>query len=174
MKGGEGKMDRKTVEKHRRMQMKALCLKLANLIPQDYISKDITSQQDHLDRAAAYIHNLTERIQKLKQRKELGGCNYMETDTEIEDSTKLGFKFPVVEVRHQDQNLEVLLISGLKKRFALHEVIAILEEGGADVVNASFSIVGNKIIHTIHCQAISSRIGLEASRVSERLQQLIR
>ncbi|KAL0923808.1 hypothetical protein M5K25_004585 [Dendrobium thyrsiflorum] len=174
MKGGEGKMDRKTVEKHRRMQMKALCLKLANQIPQDYISKEITSQQDHLDRAAEYIHNMRERIQKLKQRKELGRSNYMESDTEMEDSAKLGFKFPVVEVRHQDQNLEVLLISGLKKRFALHEVIGILEEEGAEVVNASFSIVGNKIIYTIHCQAISSRIGLEASKVSERLQQLIR
>ncbi|PKU81531.1 hypothetical protein MA16_Dca007638 [Dendrobium catenatum] len=139
MKGGEGKMDRKTVEKLRRMQMKALCLKLANLIPQDYLSK-----------------------------------NFQANFVAISQTTKLEFKFPVVEVRHQDQNLEVLLISSLKKRIALHEVIRIVEDGGADVVNASFSIVGNKIIHTIHCQAISSRIGLDASKVSKRLLQLIR
>nr|QDH08973.1 transcription factor bHLH167-like isoform X1 [Cymbidium sinense] len=174
MKGGDAKMDRKTVEKNRRMQMKNLCFKLATLIPKEFISKDATSQQDHLDRAAAYIQKLRERIERLKQRKESGRSSNLESDTEIEDSANSDFKLPVVEVRHQEQNLEVLLISGLKKRFALNEVIGILEEEGADVVNASFSVVGNKIIHTIHCQAISSRIGLEASRASERLQELIR
>jgi hypothetical protein len=41
------------------------------------------------------------------------------------------------------------------------------------VVSASFSVVGDKIFYTIHSQAVSSRIGLEASRVSERLQNLL-
>ncbi|XP_020593202.1 uncharacterized protein LOC110033525 [Phalaenopsis equestris] len=141
------------------------------------ILEDANSQQDHLDRAAAYIHKLRERIERLKQKQELGRMHNMaERDMDMErvDSAKLGLKLPVVEVRHQEQSLEVLLISGLKKKFSLSEVICILEEEGADVVNASFSVVGNKIIHTIHCQAISSRIGLEASMVSHRLQQLIR
>ncbi|XP_028550016.1 transcription factor bHLH162-like [Dendrobium catenatum] len=174
MKGGEGKMDRKTVEKLRRMQMKALCLKLANLIPQDYLSKVFIQLFIHS------VHQLVLSIFPLTHTHSLDlyPPNNLLRCSDISSICREGeileFKFPVVEVRHQDQNLEVLLISSLKKRIALHEVIRIVEDGGADVVNASFSIVGNKIIHTIHCQAISSRIGLDASKVSKRLLQLIR
>ncbi|KAK8913602.1 hypothetical protein KSP39_PZI023592 [Platanthera zijinensis] len=135
---------------------------------------DAISQQHHLERAAAYIQRLKERIEKLKHRKASCAAD-TECAREIDGAEKSGYKLPVIEVRHQEQqNLEVLLISGLKKNFFFHEVIGVLEEEGAEVVNASFSVVGNKIFHTIHTQAISSRIGLEASRVSARLQELIK
>lgn len=44
------------------------------------------------------------------------------------------------------------MISDLNKRFMFHEVINVIEEEGAEVVNANFSIVGDKIYHTIHSQ----------------------
>ncbi|KAG0493489.1 hypothetical protein HPP92_004483 [Vanilla planifolia] len=172
MKGREEKIDRKTVEKNRRMQMKNLCFKLASLIPkQEYISKDAMSQHDHLDQAAAYILKLRHGIERLKQRKESEASSGINQATD--ENGRLGFKLPVIEVRHQEPNLEVLLISGLEKRFAFHEVIGILEEEGAEVVNASFSVVGNKVFYTIHSQAFSSRIGLKLQGYP-RLQELIR
>ncbi|KAG0493509.1 hypothetical protein HPP92_004503 [Vanilla planifolia] len=129
MKGREEKIDRKTVEKNRRMQMKNLCFKLASLIPkQEYISKDAMSQHDHLDQAAAYILKLRHGIERLKQRKESKPA--LESIKQPTKNGRLGFKLPVIEVRHQEPNLEVLLISGLEKRFAFHEVIGILEEEG--------------------------------------------
>ncbi|PKA49297.1 hypothetical protein AXF42_Ash014199 [Apostasia shenzhenica] len=184
MKSGEGKiMDRKTVEKNRRMHMKSLCFKLASLIPkQEYIYKDSISQQDHLDVAAAYIKKLKERIVSLKQQKMLSGGHggsaaAAGTAQDPADSRggKLGFHLPMIDVRHRDPNLEVLLIiSSSEASFSFHRVIGVLEEEGAEVVNASFSAVGDKIFYTVHSQAISSRIGLEASQVTERLKQLIR
>ncbi|KAG0491461.1 hypothetical protein HPP92_004484 [Vanilla planifolia] len=137
-----------------------------------FLRLDAMSQHDHLDQAAAYILKLRHGIERLKQRKESEASSGINQATD--ENGRLGFKLPVIEVRHQEPNLEVLLISGLEKRFAFHEVIGILEEEGAEVVNASFSVVGNKVFYTIHSQAFSSRIGLEASRVSERLQELIR
>ncbi|XP_010936746.3 transcription factor bHLH162 [Elaeis guineensis] len=172
--GSAAKMERKMVEKNRRMHMKRLCFKLSSLIPREHISssKDVLTQQDYLDQAASYIKSLQGRIENLKHRRELQtSTNGINKD--ISNEMPIGMRLPVIEVRHQESNLEVVLISGLNRSFTFHEVISILEEEGAEVVNANFSVVGDKIFHTIHSQAVSSRIGLEASRVSERLAELV-
>ncbi|XP_074580290.1 transcription factor bHLH162-like [Curcuma longa] len=170
------KMERKTLEKNRRILMKNLCMKLASLIPKQHCAstKDMLSQQDHLDQATSYIKTLRARIEKMKERRGQK-MNIQEMDIEIESgATSSEFKLPVIEIRHQDSYLEVVLVSGQEKRFMFHEVISILEEEGAQVINANFSIVGEKIFYTLHSQAVSSRLGLDASRVTERLNQLIR
>jgi hypothetical protein len=127
--------------------------------------QDVVTQLDHLDNAAAYIKQLEGRIEELKQRKG-GGCRGQGTAAG-------GVRVPVIEVRYQDGTLEVVLVSEAGRPFKLHEVITVLEQEGAEVVSASFSVVGDKIFYTIHSQAVSSRIGLEVSRVSERLQDLL-
>lgn len=58
----------------------------------------------------------------------------------------------VVEVRHEDLNLEVVVVSGVRKRFMFHELIKVLEDEGAEIVSASIVAVGDKIFHTIHSQ----------------------
>ncbi|KAG1342759.1 putative Transcription factor bHLH162 [Cocos nucifera] len=151
--GSATKMERKMVEKNRRMHMKRLCFKLSSLIPREHItsSKDALTQQDYLDLAASYIKTLQGRIEKLKQRRELRtSTNGINKD--ISNEMPIGMRLPVIEVRHQESNLEVVLISGLNRSFTFHEVISILEEEGAEVVNANFSVVGDKIFHTIHSQ----------------------
>ncbi|CAL9077301.1 unnamed protein product [Musa acuminata var. zebrina] len=166
--GANSKVERKTTEKYRRMHMKSLCFKLSSIIPEEHrnISKDVLTQQDNFDQATSYIKKLRERIERLKQRK------LMQTST-VRSETTMRFASPIIEVRHQDLNLEILVISDLNKRFMFHEVINVIEEEGSEVVTANFSIVGDKIYHTIHSQAVSSRIGLEASSVYERLKDLI-
>ncbi|XP_062206285.1 transcription factor bHLH167-like [Phragmites australis] len=182
--GGGCKMERKDVEKNRRLHMKGLSLKLSSLLPPAAKhasllseaaaanpSKDTVTRLDHLDNAAAYIKQLKERIEELKQRKDGGGhsssCHTQGT------AAAAGVLMPMVEARYQDGTLDVVLISDAGRPFKLHEVITVLEQEGAEVVSASFSAVGDKIFYTIHSQALSSRIGLEASRVSERLQGLL-
>ena len=59
---------------------------------------------------------------------------------------------PFFELRDHGLCLEVILISGRGKNFMLSEVISILEEEGAEVVSASFSVIGDKIFHTLHAQ----------------------
>lgn len=133
--------------------------------------QDAATQLDQLDSAAAYIKQLKERIESLKRRKEGGG---KVGAAAAGSGAAAAVRMPVLEVRCQDgATLDVVLISAAGRPFKLHEVITALEEEGAEVVSASFSVVGDKIFYTIHSQALSSRIGLDADRVSERLHDLL-
>lgn len=116
-------------------------------------------------------------------------------------TASVGVKLPVIQLREWDSGLEVSLISGVNKNFRLYEAISILHEEGAEVVSASFSTIGDKIFHTLHAQvgqliiSVSnhslikiqsghlnrlmnfvqvriSRVGIETSRVWQRLHEL--
>ncbi|URE40179.1 Transcription factor bHLH36 [Musa troglodytarum] len=113
---------------------------------------DLLTQQNQLDQAASYVKELRERIDTMKQRKD-SRTGIKETIKDSSSGLAMEFRLPVIQVRHQDSKSEVVLISGIDKRFAFHEVICVLEEEGAQVLNASFSTVGEKIFHTIHSQA---------------------
>ncbi|KAL3716889.1 hypothetical protein ACJRO7_008465 [Eucalyptus globulus] len=170
------KVERRTMEKNRRIHMNILCSKLASLIPQHDVT---TSKQDQLDQAASYIKQLKERIDGLKLRKDQAVLKSEGIDTSssltssIDQEAKLGFVLPVLQLREYGLGLEVILISGRRKNFMLYEVINILEEEGAEVVSASFSVVGDKIFHTLHAQVRLCRIGVETTRVYVRLKELI-
>ncbi|KDP31114.1 hypothetical protein JCGZ_11490 [Jatropha curcas] len=170
------KLDRKTVEKNRRIHMKALCFKLASVIPSQHFKhhKDMLSQQDQLDHAAAYIKNLKERIEKLEKKKErtLGSLSEANNNNAMNEMM-MSLTLPMFELRDLGNSIEVVLISGSKRNFMLHEVITILEEEGAEVVSASYTTVGDKVFHTIHAQVKISRVGVETTRVCQRLQELI-
>ncbi|XP_030521619.2 transcription factor bHLH162-like isoform X2 [Rhodamnia argentea] len=176
------KVERKTVEKNRRIRMKVLCSKLASLVPQHPIttSKELLSQQDLLDQAATHIKQLKEKIEGLKLRKEqallqskgIGTSSYLTSPDD--QGAQLGFVLPVFELRNHGLGLEVILISGRRKNFMLYEVINILEEEGAEVLSASSSVIGDKIFHTLHAQVGLCRVGVETTRVRERLKELIR
>ncbi|XP_043725464.1 transcription factor bHLH162-like [Telopea speciosissima] len=154
------KLDRKIIERNRRMQMKGLSFKLASLIPSNYNStKEISSQQDRLDHAASYIKELRQRVENLKERKKeameiCGINNEMRRDTMTIGSNLV----PVLELRDMGNSLKITLIAGFNNNFMFSEVISILTEEGAEVINASFSVVGEKVFHTIHSQ-LKSRSG---------------
>ncbi|CAK7328945.1 unnamed protein product [Dovyalis caffra] len=168
------KLDRKTVERNRRIHMKDLCFQLASLVPRHFFkhSKDMLSQQDQLELAACYIKQLRERVEKLKRVQEQA-ITTTRTSSSGMTSMMIGMRLPVVELRDFGSGIEVVLISGLNKNFMFYEVITALSEEGAEVVSASYSTVGDKVFHTIHAQVRISRVGVETSRVWERLQELI-
>ncbi|KAL6177455.1 hypothetical protein ACLB2K_048981 [Fragaria x ananassa] len=180
------KLDRKTVERNRRIQMKGLCFKLASMVPPQYFksskSKEMMTQQSQLDLAASYIKQLTERIENLKERKEKelrsqSGTSNKSSITNVDRANNkavvVGSRLPVIKMSKSGPSIEVMLISGLNKNFMFYEVISVLEEEGAEVVSANFSTVGDKIFHTLHAQVKISRVGVETTRVWQRLQDLI-
>lgn len=62
-------------------------------------------------------------------------------------------KWPQIEVHENGSALEVVLITGLDCQFMFNETIRVLHEEGADIVNASFSVVNeDTVFHTIHCK----------------------
>ncbi|KAI3464067.1 hypothetical protein Pfo_020730 [Paulownia fortunei] len=180
MKRGEtslgNKLERQAIEKNRRIEMKELCFKLVSLIPADHFkpAKEFLSEQDQLEQAAGYIKLLRERIEELRRRKTQLLIN---TDSMIDVTnnavTMSGSNLPILEIRDLNSSLEVVLISGLRKNFMLHQVISILEEEGAQVVTVSLSTIGDKIFHTLHAQVKVSRLGVDTSRIGDRIQELI-
>ncbi|TKY55191.1 Transcription factor bHLH36 [Spatholobus suberectus] len=173
---GSSKLDRKTIERNRRIHMKALCFKLVSIIPSKYLkpTKDMLSQQDQLDLAATYIKHLRERIEKLKGEKEQAMNTMRSNSNQNNDRIfNIGSQLPLLEIRDLGSGIEVMLISGLNKNFMLYEIISVLEEEGAEVVTANFSTVADKIFYTVHAQVKISRVGVEPTRVYQRLQELI-
>ncbi|WOK98514.1 hypothetical protein Cni_G07226 [Canna indica] len=166
--GGDVKLERKTVEKNRRIHMKNLCSKLTSLIP---LSKRAVTQQDLFDQAFCYISELKERVEKLNQKKlEMTRGVVMIAAT----ANRSQVEPPHITIRSMGSNMEVNLVCGSRTRnLMLREVINVLEEEGAEIVNASFNSLGDMSFHTIHCQAISPRIGVDSLRVHARLKGLV-
>ncbi|GFQ08616.1 hypothetical protein PHJA_003005600 [Phtheirospermum japonicum] len=71
--------------------------------------------------------------------------------------------------------LEVVLVSGQNCQFMFSEIIRMLHEEGAEVVNASFSVLDNSLFHTIHCEINGDRSAQEygAARISDRLRKFV-
>ncbi|XP_065881085.1 transcription factor bHLH167-like [Euphorbia lathyris] len=153
------KIERKTIERNRRFQMKGLCLNLASLLPPS--SKH--SMLDQIDEAAAYINHLKERIEKLKKKKEQA----------LRSNSTTELRYPVVQVTEKDSNIELVLITGSNNKLMLNQVISILQQEGADVLTATFSTVALNIFYSIHAQVKISRVGVEISRVRQRLEELV-
>ncbi|XP_037426909.1 transcription factor bHLH168-like isoform X3 [Triticum dicoccoides] len=186
-------LEKKESEKERRKRMKALCEKLASLIPREHCcsSTDTMTQLGSLDVGASYIKKLKERVDELQRRRNsVQALDTLRGDTSIPTpttttTTSSGARSPeeekawealepVLQVRqHDDSSMEVRLICCMERPIKLHEVITIHEEEGAEIINANRSVAGHKMLYTIHSRAFSSRIGIDVSRVSERLGALV-
>ncbi|XP_020201042.2 transcription factor bHLH162-like [Aegilops tauschii subsp. strangulata] len=189
--GGTAVPVKKELEKERRQRMKALCEKLASLIPKEHFPHtDTMTQLGSLDVAASYIKKLKERVDEQQHKKTsiqaiatLLGVSGISTPS-ITATTSGGAgsqggekleAWPLmVEVRQPgDASMEVRLICSAERPIKLHEVITILEEEGAVIINANHFVAAHRIFYTIHSRAFSTRIGIDVSRVSERLGALV-
>ncbi|KAL3512876.1 hypothetical protein ACH5RR_025593 [Cinchona calisaya] len=167
------KLDRKTIERNRRIHMKRLISELTSLVPPQHFkpSKELLSQQDQIDQVADYIKKLRERLEKLKNRKKLA-ISSCERNTDVRNSALTSSRFPVLKIREFGSNLEVVLVSGIRKNFAIHEVIKVLEEEGVEVVSVSISTMDQNVHHILHAQVKVSRFGVDTSMIYDRLQKL--
>ena len=135
------------------------------------------TQLGSLDKAASYIKKLKERVDELQHRKSSvkamaaargasgasmptttptmsGGAGSQEQEKHWEASAS------VVEVRQHDvTSMHVVLVCSTERPIMLYQVITILEEEGAEVVNANHSVVGHKIFYTIHSR-VCTYIGI--------------
>ncbi|CAL5418946.1 unnamed protein product [Camellia sinensis] len=161
--GSSSKLDRNEIEKSRRLQLKDLYSKLASLIP-NQPSEEGLPLRDMLKQATKYVVELKQNVEELKRRK---------AALKGDEGGSKEERLPVLMVRNMGSTLEVNLSTGLDKEFKLHEVLSVLKEEGVEVVSASYTTVGNQIFYTIHAQILYSRIGIETSRMQERLKGLI-
>ncbi|KAK8582860.1 hypothetical protein V6N13_069628 [Hibiscus sabdariffa] len=157
--------NRNLIERERRSQMRSLLLTLFSFLPPH---PRRMSMPDLVENATIYIKQLQERVEELSRRKaqlirELNGQprTVMPLVLKITDS-------------ESESTVQVDLIAGTGTgtTIALCDIVTILEEEGAEIVNVTYHNDGNRIILSVHSQAAYSRIGIEISRVRERLQNL--
>ncbi|KAL8229771.1 hypothetical protein R6Q57_014671 [Mikania cordata] len=151
------RFDRSTIEKNRRIQMKALFSKLHSLVPHESSSRDVTSLPDQLQEAANYITNLQIKLEKMEEQKDnLKRIKKLEIEHDKKSKTSslmVGHqRTPKIDVREIGSSLEAILITGADFQFLFSETISVIHEEGFDVVNACFSIINDIVVHTIHAQ----------------------
>ncbi|KAL6006958.1 hypothetical protein ACLOJK_032454 [Asimina triloba] len=146
-----GKLERKTIEKNRRILMKSLCSKLASLLP-SYNPKVELSQQDQVCLATDYIKELKLRVEELMTKRELAKGTGVFEDTRTGENGKL----PMVEVKDQGPTLEVVVIVGSDRRVKTCDIMSILVDEGIEVMNCSFSCIADTCIYSIYSKVITA------------------
>ncbi|XP_019171588.1 PREDICTED: transcription factor bHLH125 [Ipomoea nil] len=183
--------DRKTVERNRRNQMKALYSTLNSLVPHQQ-STEMLSLPDQLDEAVSYIKKLQIKLERMKEKKESlrGGCSSHDHQSSSIAASRSsnggggmaaavgGLKLPHVDIHHVDSAVEVVLITGgggvdCSQSSMFNDVLRMLHEEGADIISASFSSLDNMVFHTIHSQIEKSGCAYKAQRISERLHSFV-
>ncbi|KAJ9708977.1 hypothetical protein PVL29_000795 [Vitis rotundifolia] len=165
------RVDRNALERDRRQHTKELFSRLGFLLPTPLSKRSLP---ELLDQATTHVKQLGQRVEMLKQKKQLlEGSGTDDQITGIRDHMTGEAWLPVLTVSDLGSMLEVCVKSGSNKKFILHQVIQVLEEEAAQVVALSYSNVGDRIFYTIKAEAVSPRIGIETSRVRERLKELM-
>ncbi|KAM3251593.1 hypothetical protein T459_05661 [Capsicum annuum] len=175
--------DRKTIEKNRRSQMKDLYMKLNSLVHHDQHSKEFSSLPDQLEEAANYIKKLQIDLEKMRQKKEgltaasTVNSRSMSNNNAGRTIIERTLPLPHIEIHIVDSALEVLLITGSDYHYMFNDIIRMLHEDGVQVINASYTAVGDSIYHSIHSKVGESATYLSgygnAARISEKLKQFV-
>ncbi|KAK6932573.1 Myc-type, basic helix-loop-helix (bHLH) domain [Dillenia turbinata] len=168
------KTDRKTIERIRRDQMKALCSKLNSLLPHQN-RREAISLPDQLNEAANYIKSLQINLAKMKEKKDsLVGIDENSTSTRTlstGNGRMRGLKTPHIEIHETECALEVVLITGLDSQFMFNETIRMLHEEGYEIINASSSVVNDTVFNTILSKVGESASSYGSAKISQRLMK---
>ncbi|KAK9085311.1 hypothetical protein Sjap_025722 [Stephania japonica] len=131
---------------------------------------------EQIDEAVNYIKTLEEKLEKLREKKEcLMGIDQEKNRAEAKGcgNVVMGGRAAEFEVRRTGSALEVVVISGSDSQSIFFEIIRVLHEEGATVVNASFCVVNDNIVHTIHSEVKESAFGDGVSMIAKRLKNFI-
>ncbi|XP_023635394.1 transcription factor bHLH162 isoform X2 [Capsella rubella] len=172
-------VDRKTIEKNRRMQMKSLYSELISLLP--HHSSRTSALPDQLDEAANYIKKLQVNVEKKRERKRKlvatttfeklnsAGSSLASSSVDVSVPKRL----PKIEIQEMGSILHIFLVTSLEHKFMFGEIIRVLtEELGAEITHAGYSIVDDAVFHTLHCKVEECDYGAR-SQIPERLEKFV-
>ncbi|KAI9086789.1 hypothetical protein K1719_031383 [Acacia pycnantha] len=171
------KVERKTIEKNRRNQMKSLYSKLNSLLPNQN-PKELLQLPDQVDQAINYIKSLEAKVKVAQEKKEsltgkkrsLASCSSSAIDI---NKNKSVVRSPEIEIREVGSSLQIVLITGLDNQFVFYEIIRILHEENIEVVSANSSLFGDSMHHVVHAEIGQSSLQFGATKVSQRLKTFV-
>ncbi|KAL2931929.1 hypothetical protein RDABS01_037339 [Bienertia sinuspersici] len=174
-KSSSSKVDRKTIEKNRRNNMKCLYNQLNSLVHHDSSSsREILALPDQLDEATEYIKKLEKNVADLKRKKDSLVNVDGNSNNSVSNKRFYTLNSPVqIEVHEKGNGVEVILVTGLECQFVFTEAIRIVHEENAEVVNASYSVVGSTVFHSIHAKIEEDGTSQGVTRIRERLQKFV-
>lgn len=108
-----------------------------------------------MDEAVNYIKSLQANLEKLKEKKEslMGSQKRPQTSsTSNAEASTTSLRSPIMEIRDMGSNLQVTLVTGPEDRRIFYDIIGILHEESAEVLSASFSVIGDSVFHVILAQ----------------------
>lgn len=113
---------------------------------------------DQIDEAINYIKGLQRKLKECNEKRERLARtkrSYACTSSNYDESTASSKELQI-QIHEMGSNLEVILTTGVDNQYIFCEIIRILHEDGADVVNANFSVAGNTIFHIIRAEVCSN------------------
>ncbi|KMT04229.1 hypothetical protein BVRB_8g183050 isoform B [Beta vulgaris subsp. vulgaris] len=149
--------------------MKCLCSQLNSIVHHHASSsRESLTLSDQIDEATKYIKQKEEIIAELKQKKD----HLVDVNGKLSSRKGYSLNSPVqIEVHVKGSALEVILVTGLECEFVFTEAIRIVLEEHAEVVNASYSVVGTTVFHSIHAKIGEDAARPEVARITERLKK---
>ncbi|OMO69497.1 hypothetical protein CCACVL1_19463, partial [Corchorus capsularis] len=97
-----------------------------------------------VEETRVYVNQLQRRIEELRRRRLL--------DQEANRATSETITSPILNIVELDSSMKVHLITRSNVTFTLSDIVNILEEEGAQVLNLSYNNTGDINILSIHCQ----------------------
>lgn len=132
---------------------------------------------DQLDEATKFIKKLQVNLERLKEKKRVLFTQLSSAAMDCSGMNTGTMAGPKVSVQKLGLALEVSLITSSASRyqFQFEQVVRLLEEEGAEVVNANFCVIGNIVFHSFHSKVVVGQdmsldcpISMER-KISERL-----
>ncbi|CAK9327428.1 unnamed protein product [Citrullus colocynthis] len=164
--------DRKLIERNRRKEMKALFSALNSLLPHQRSKEASKTVPDQLEEAKNYIKELQNNIEKLKEKKEKIIEMLEEDGIRRRCKDEIKPKLLVQVKAHQvGSSVELLLTTGSDYHFILQQILRLLRDNGAEVVNLNQSMFTDRAFHKITAEVDGEGV---ASEDGERIYEIVK
>ncbi|XP_022948053.1 transcription factor bHLH162-like [Cucurbita moschata] len=162
--GSTNKVERKVLEKNRRNQMKLLYSKLNSLLPPNQSTDSPLTVLDQIEEAIKYIQSLTVKLDKVKEKKKR---ILMSAPTRSPSSN-----LPELKIKEMGSAVEVVFMTELNDRFLFYEIIRIFHEERAEIINATYSVLDDTVLYSLHAEIEDVMYAFGATKLTERLKRL--
>ncbi|XP_022986054.1 transcription factor bHLH162-like [Cucurbita maxima] len=153
--------------------MKSLYSKLNSLLPTHHSNEMPLSVSDQIEEAIKYIKSLELKLKKNEEKKERF-TRQSSSSLYTAPTRSRNRNGPELRIKEIGSAVEVVLSIGLEEdRFIFYEIIHIFYQERAEIVNVSYSVVGNSVLYSLHAEIEDVVYEFGATKPTERIKRLV-